>query len=246
MNKFKCLTGVSPTDLISQWDDLAAIRDNQLRSHIDISFNQILKPFFISTIEKSKYNYILDFGCGTGVLTEEISRRSLKTVAIDISPKSIAIAKNSTTKTANTEYIHSDINNIKNSYKNMFDLVVANMTMQDVINLKCCIEDLFEICKTNSSFVFTITHPWFWPMYWGYHNEKWFNYNDEIAIEAPFRITNDLNNPKRTIHFHRPLHVYIKTITDAGFIIDSINELHSNSIDTKQYPKFLAISCKKI
>ena len=31
-------------------------------------------------------------------------------------------------------------------------------------------------------FIFSITHPCYWPIYWNYYKEDWFDYNKELNI----------------------------------------------------------------
>jgi hypothetical protein len=81
-----------------------------------------------------------------------------------------------------------------------------------------------------------MTHPWFWPRYWGYQDAKWFDYDREIAIEAPFQITHD-ETDFVTTHFHRPLGFYTAAMAKAD--LDSF-QLLEPAPDPRADEKYLA------
>ena len=98
-------------------------------------------------------------------------------------------------------------------------------------------------------FCFTITHPWFWPVYWNYNNEKWFNYDSEIYIKAPFKISDYLVGAETT-HIHRSFTRYFSVCSKAGFDIVNIKELYPKSSHLElnysyDYPRFMGFVCKK-
>src|SRR5699024_467235 len=127
---------------------------------------------------------------------------------------------------------------------NKFDLAIANMVLMDVPNLNDSIASISKSLNSKGTFVFTITHPFFWPNYWGYNNNDWFDYNEEIFIESNFNITNEKTD-KVTSHIHRPLGLYFKLLKENGFkIVDLIEPLPNEDIEdiyTKSWenPRFL-------
>lgn len=239
MNDINKALNVNELLIVEQWDRIAELRDSQLRAKIDTSFDLLLKPYIINVIMNLNSNSCLDFGCGTGVLTEQLSIYCKSTTGIDISKKSIEIAS----RNNNFNIIYLNKNLTPELFSNSFDLVVANMTLQDVVDLEKTINHIYKSCCLNSKFIFTITHPWFWPMYWNYQDNDWFNYNEEIAIEAPFKISKAQETKIKTVHFHRPIHHYTNFLTKAGFIIEQLNELKVHH--EEKYPRFLAFQCKK-
>lgn len=86
---------------------------------------------YVQIIEKTR-NYInpsdtvLDFGCGTGLVSNEISENVRKIYAIDISSKMIDIAKNKAgmRNIQNIEYIHTTIFDEKFE-PGSFDIILA-------------------------------------------------------------------------------------------------------------------------
>ena len=71
-----------------------------------------------------------------------------------------------------------------------------------------------------------ITHPFFWPKYWGYESEEWYKYNEEIFIENEFSISFEKEMGKTT-YIHRPLsHRPILSGTDD-------NDLYAAPVDCR-------------
>ena len=170
------------------------------------------------------------------------------TTGIDPSEASIKLARSKSSGTV--QYTHASAEEYSRITKHRFDTVVAHMTLMDSPNLNSILEAINILTTARARFVFTITHPWFWPRYWGYADADWFTYADEIFIEAEFSITASSSGLTST-HVHRPLEMYYSAIRAAGFSVDSISEptpsdesraLHP---DVWRYPRFLMFTCSK-
>lgn len=76
------------------WDDCAASwdEDDIVREYSEKAFASLLSELQDSLLAASR---ILDFGCGTGLLTERILKRfpSIQVVALDSSPKMIEVGE---------------------------------------------------------------------------------------------------------------------------------------------------------
>lgn len=238
-----------PDAIQQQWDDIARTRDEQLRSGRDVSFDSILKPTVFSLIEDIDKTSVLDIGCGSGVLTEALAQTSRFVTGVDFSAKNIAIAREKSTNT-NVKYIHSSIEQYPTRTTEQYSLIVANMVLQDVSELEACLSSIAIVSAARARLVATITHPWFWPTYWGYDREAWFNYAQEHAIEAPFRISSEPTSIGVTTHFHRPLSTYINSLKMAGFELETLLEPMptgssiERDIKNAYLPRFLALRCK--
>lgn len=235
--------------LSAQWDSIALKRNSQLRSGRDLSFEHVLKPTILKLIESSPSGKLLDAGCGSGVLTEILADQFGYVVGVDMSQVNINLANGSSTKRKNTDYIFGEIENLIFGSDQIFTTIVANMVFQDTANLSSCFRALAQKSCAGTTLIATITHPWFWPTYWGYEKEHWFEYTKELAIEAPFRVSSDSAAVGITTHFHRPLSMYINTLKNNGFRLDQIIEpVPPDSIQKMypsawSYPRFLAFKC---
>jgi 2-polyprenyl-3-methyl-5-hydroxy-6-metoxy-1,4-benzoquinol methylase len=229
------------TAISHEWDLIAEERLKDRQEKKDKSYETILKPSIISKIKNNDLNYVLDVGCGSGELTKEISLFSKRIKAIDISPKSIELAlKYNNSK--NIEYLLSDVENFES--KEEFTLAYSNMALMDIQEIKVVLQNVFHSLKNNSKFIFTITHPAFWPIYWNYQNENNFNYLENKAIIKEFKTQNKTFNGLKTRHFHRPISTYLTTAIQVGFQIKDCIELAD--VEKKYwYPRFLLIELEK-
>ena len=129
-----------------------------------------------------------------------------------------------------------------------FSLAIANMTLMASLDLLSFLRAVAKLLHSGAHFVFTITHPCFWPKYWGYDTADWFNYNQEIIVEAPFKISLDVAETVTT-HTHRPLSQYVNSLIEAGFLVEAIiepfppSDIDSTYLQKWKYPRFLAIRC---
>jgi SAM-dependent methyltransferase len=189
---------------------------------------------------------VIDIGCGTGYATSKFAKKTKKITGIDISEASIEEAK----RYKNIDFVAMSIEDFAKESTNKYSLGIANMTYMDVVNLEDTIESTSLLLQDDAYLIITITHPFFWPFYWGYAKEDWFNYSSEIEIEGFFDIS--LNKSSIiTTHYHRPLEYYFNTLLKYNFEIIDISEPLPSEIIMKKYPskwefpRFLGIKVKK-
>lgn len=242
--------GKTYKEIAHEWDDIALIRLKQIENGQDLSFKYVLSPLIFELLRSCNLTKVVDLGCGTGSLTKEIARCSDNVVAVDISKRNIEIAREHSFDFSNLNYVNLDIENFVLKVKeSTFTTAIAAMTLMTVLDLERVLETIKIILKPGGHFVFSITHPCYWPIYWGYANADWFNYRKETPIEADFKISLDKYEECVTTHVHRPLEMYINSLSRVGFIISKIIEpIPSQDVQDKypqkwEYPRFLGVHC---
>lgn len=236
-------------DIASEWDKIAHLRYQQITNGQDVSFEHVLLPSILSLSAHSDHSQIIDVGCGIGVLSEFLFQKSSRLVGVDLSLENIQIARQRLKHNEQTSFIQATIEDYARDVDNRFTLAVANMTLMTGLSLTAMVKAVHKVLVPDGHFIFTITHPCFWPLYWGYAEEDWFDYNKEIIIEAPFKITLDSNQNLVTTHIHRPLENYIKALHTAGFVIDELiepmpkPEIEHLYPEPWKYPRFMGFRC---
>ncbi len=211
------------SQIAAEWDALAPLRYQQITSGIDISYNRVIAPALLQLLNgDADLSSTLDVGCGTGIFTKKISELTNEMVGIDPSKKSIEIAKSLRLNRAT--FVQTTAEDYSRKQVSAFTAIIANMVFMDVLKL----DDFLAACKrmlaSEGMLVFSMTHPCFWPEYYGYSNEEWFDYQKEIIIESPFRISADRIGSLVSTHVHRPLAAYFSAFSRHGFFVEKIAE----------------------
>lgn len=136
----------------------------QLKKGIHIRHKSIMK--FLKKENPSKNAKVLEIGCGIGTVTKLLARffNKGKIVAVDISPKSIEIAKHLYANLNNIEFFVSDMQDFKHILK--FDVVIMADVLEHIPIEHH--ENLFHIIKTHThkdsligiNIPHPITHSW--------------------------------------------------------------------------------------
>lgn len=219
-----------------EWDTIAPLRDRQIAAGADASYSEVLEPWILNRIDGAES--IVDIGCGTGRLTSAIKARSNTVLGIDPSAKSIEIARAHDPESGYA--ISSAEEWVERNPTSRFEIAVANMVLMDVLDLKGVCSALASLARGHR-LVATITHPCFWPTYWGYDASKEFDYNTEVIVEAPFR-TSALNYSLPATHVHRPVSTYLQVFRDMGIQVTALEELRGpESKSSFPFPRFLAV-----
>lgn len=224
------------SSITREWDLIAAARDDQLASDLDQSFSAVLEPWILDHIKHPQS--ALDIGCGTGRLTSKIQKSGTTIVGLDPSPASIEIAR------SHASLISFHVASVEEWAERhpdkRFDLIVANMVLMDALHLD-------EVCRAvarlgeGGRLVATITHPAFWPIYWGYANRPGFDYSNEIIVEAPFR-TRSFNFSLNSTHIHRPIAHYLQSFKAQGLHVVNVEELRGpEDVEIFPFPRFLCL-----
>lgn len=234
-------TEESPERIAQEWDRIAEVRHRQIRSGLDDSMTNVLAPTVAGMIHGVSTSSLIDIGCGTGWLTTTLAPLTSRITGVDMSKRSIDIAMRESAA-SNVEYVCDKFECFSRNHPQGFDVAVANMTLVTVINLGSLIDAVANVLKDGGHFVLTIAHPCYWPLYWGYADCQWFNYSDEVLIEAPFKIGAETTSFVTT-HVHRPIEQYVNTLCHSGLVIEKLVELTGKNF---RPPRFLAIKCRKM
>lgn len=216
-----------------EWDAIATLRDDQISSGKDHSANFVLAPAILQRLPNA--TSLIDIGCGSGWLTAAAQRDAKVTVGVDPSHESIALARSRHPGRA-IGYVSESIE-IYSRTSRKFELAIANMAASSAPDLGAFLSASRAVLKRRALFVFTIPHPCFWPLYWGYASHPSFNYGKSFAVEGDFKIRKETST-LLTTHFHHPLELYFSKLTDAKFAIESVSELAGLGFP---FPRFMLI-----
>ncbi|MCI0562066.1 MAG: class I SAM-dependent methyltransferase [Nitrososphaera sp.] len=236
----------------AEWDRLARVRSEQIERGKDLSFSWILVPTIFHLSSGSDFKMVVDVGCGPGFLTKELASKADWVVGVDSSHESVSISQERFGSLDNVEFVRSTIEDYSKAVDpGGFTLAVANMFLMTCLNLENALSGIARLLRPGGNFVFTIAHPAFWPIYWDYADEEWFDYNKEIPIEGTFRISLETCEGLRSTHVHRPLEQYFSALGTSNFVVRKVLEpMPGKDVEAKypkpwKYPRFLGVRCER-
>lgn len=238
------LRALTDAVIAAEWDAAAPIRVRQISNGLDFSATRLLAPAIVSLLQlpaDSPVQSLIDIGCGVGWLSRRLTRVARKVSGVDPSASSIKLAR-SRFGHPRVSFECSTVQQLRRAAPpGAFDAAVANMTLSVVPRLDGALKAVSYLLGPGGRFVFTIPHPCFWPVYWGYADEPWFDYRRTIAIRAQFRIRKEQTTASTT-HIHRPLACYLNALTANRFMIESMHEVVGPGF---KWPRFLAVRTLK-
>ena len=249
---FRAVARKSNSAIAKEWDAIAVHRWRQITSGRDLSYTHLLIPAILRLIGSRNVARTLDVGCGVGLLTKRLAAVSREVVGVDLSRVQISLARKINARNSNTSFVASSLEAYARTSPQPFNLAVANMTLMTATNLDRLLAGIWGVLDADAALVVTMTHPWFWPQYWGYAHARWFSYTREIFIEGYFRITLDAKPHFRTTHIHRPLEQYSHSLARQGFRIEKLREPTPSKAMPRRYlkswrhPRFLAMLCRRV
>ncbi len=215
-----------------EWDAIAELRSEQLRQHLDITYENVLVPSILREIRSD--GPILDAGGGVGALLQLLAATKRTITYLDPSEKSLSIAN--AVGGSGPAYILGSVESFANGRTKSFGTIIANMVLMNAPDLDGFLRASYNLLSGSGLLIATITHPCFWPGYRGYQSESWFTYHEEIFIEAPFRITNMEECEYVTTHIHRPLEMYFEAFSRNLLTVRKFKELMPDTTGMRLYP----------
>jgi len=232
------------TQIAKEWDEIGPVRHELISRGEDLSFDGILTPYITKTLRNISPSTVLDVGCGTGDLSLKIASSGIQTRAIDISPKSLAIACSENMHPL-LIYTNEPIDNFSLNDLDPFDMCVANMVLMDTPDVDRVLLAVRSALKARGVLCLTIFHP----IFYTFSFSKPFrgDYRSEVRLIETFRTTLYRGAQLFRSHWHRPIEMYVRKLIRAGFRIVSLDELgppkslRSLYGDAGRFPRFLGI-----
>lgn len=99
---------------------------------------------------------VVELGCGAGWLTLAMAQRGAQALGLDVSEKSLAVARNyynsiQDTVSGTATYAYADLNNLDLA-PNTYDVIVVKATLHHLVNMRHVIENIYQALKPNGLF----------------------------------------------------------------------------------------------
>jgi SAM-dependent methyltransferase len=208
-------------DLGGSWEKHAAAWVAWARKAGHDSYWRFHRDLFLASVPAAG-GKTLDLGCGEGRLSRDLKTLGHDVVGVDVSPTMLDAAQSADPQ---IETYLADAAALPFPDAT-FDCVVAFMTLQDVDDLRGAVREVRRVLEPGGRFCLAIVHPL--NSAGGFEGD---------AADSPFVISGSYleesfyeDNVVRDglemtfVSAHRPLDAYTDAITEAGLLIERLNE----------------------
>ncbi len=245
----------------SSWGNVADWYDKHLDG--DNTYHaQVVLPNLERVVGLKPNESLLELGCGQGYFIDKFAQISDRVVGVDLGKQLIEIAQK---KSAKAKFIVGNAEDPKLLPGQMFDVITVVLAIQNMKDLSAVASNFSRLLKADGKVVIVLNHPTFRvPQHsgWGTDEGKKLQYRHVDAYMSEMEIKIDMTPGKSTdkevtLSYHRPLQVYSKAFSKAGFGIVKIEEwishrksagLHAKMEDhaRKEIPLFMCLVLKKM
>lgn len=214
-----------------------AFLDYASSSNAQVEQNLLLEAI-LKHLPQDKTRPILDAGCGTGWLTEELWKRGHKISACDLSPDFIANLKK---KCPQIPLLTADLGQDLPYPVNHFACVILNMAGHDLKELALSLKHLQAITQPQGKLIITVANP-----YYSYPVGRWKRgLLRRLLFKKPVLKLRPYNFRKEErLHFWNnnipsyfyTLPEYVQSALKAGYSLEAFAELTSKN-DSSQFDR---------
>jgi SAM-dependent methyltransferase len=219
---------------------MADWRDHRMGEQGDLWHRAIIDPTLLRVVGPVRGLRVLDLACGNGYLTRRWAREgAARSVGVDLSRRTLSFARRrERARPSGARFLLGSASDLKDLVDSSFDLVVSNMALIDIPDLRGAFREVRRVLDPTGRFVFSISHPCFdiddrslWVVERGlqptgaYADTVWRKvrgYRREEKRPIPWPVS-----PTRTVFtdsFHRTLATYSRYLREAGFVIRRLEE----------------------
>lgn len=250
----------------TSWGNVAGWYDELLENNDGTYQKDVILPNLKRLINPQKDEKILDIACGQGYFSRILAEAGAQVTGADIAKELIGLAKLHSPKTVSFEVAPAD--KLAFAHDNSFDKALIVLALQNIENLQGAIKEAHRALKPGGTFYIVLNHPAFRipkNSSWNWDGEAHAQYRRIDAYMSDMRNSIEMNpgeqkehEKKFTVSFHRPLQVYFKALTKAGFVVSRLEEWVSNKESNpgprateenrirKEIPMFLFLEAKKL
>lgn len=220
----------------------------------------VVIPNLLQLLNLQPDDSLLDLGCGQGIIAHVIPQIT-RYLGLDLAPQLISAAKKNIHK-PNFEFRTQDVTKPIKNVAYTFSHACIILALQNMQNQQAALQNAAAHLKPNGKLVLVLNHPCFRiprQSGWGIDEKtkqqyRWINrYLNPLKI--PISMHPGKNPSAMTWSFHHSLQDYSNMLTQAGFIIEQIQEWTSDKQSEgkaaksenrarAEFPLFLAIQAR--
>lgn len=249
-------------DKVNDYDKFAEKRHYEVTNGMKKSLRFVEKPMMISMLPNIEGKRILMLGCGTAEESELLSKYNPKKITgIDISERSIAVAKESY---PNCDFYVGDM--LKLPFKdNEFDFIFSSLAISHVEDKDKVFKELYRVLDDDGELLFSVGHPIrFATEKIDYNNASYHVIGFEAGNDGNHILGNYMSHTKQVNYFKdnevleefiAPPSYFFETLMKNNFVVENFKESRCidecKEVDEAYYnrfhelPQFMAFLAKK-
>jgi ubiquinone/menaquinone biosynthesis C-methylase UbiE len=220
-------------------------------------------------------DHVADIACGQGVLCRTLARQGVQTTGIDAAADLIRHAKDRNRQLAPASpqpattfplptYYTADVRDLSFLRDEEFAAAACLLAIQNLNPIGPVFSTVARLLKPMGRFVIVMMHPCFRSpkeSSWGWDEKAKVQFRRVDRYLLPRKVpilTHPGINKDYTWTFHKPIESYVKSLRNAGLLVDALEEWPSHKTSTsgprapaenvarKEIPMFLALRAVKI
>jgi ubiquinone/menaquinone biosynthesis C-methylase UbiE len=216
----------------TSWGSVAGWYDNLLEGGEGTYQKEVILPNLLRLVDPKAGVSIIDIACGQGFFSRAFAEKGASVVGADIARELIDFAKKNSPESIT--YHAAPADKLSFAKNETFDKAVLVLAIQNIENIQGTFAEAFRALKSGGKLHIVLNHPAFripgrsdWG--WDEANSKQYRRLDAYMSENAGKIDmtpgeKDEAKKKFTVSFHRPLQVYFKALTKAGFTVTRLEE----------------------
>jgi ubiquinone/menaquinone biosynthesis C-methylase UbiE len=247
----------------TDWGDVADWYDQLVGESGSEYHREVVLPGVLRLINSQPSQRILDIACGQGVLCRLLEKRGAEVTGVDGASELIKAARDRGPQSIH--YHVADARELNFLPENHFDAASCVLAIQNINPIQPVFAGAARALKPGGRLVIVMMHPAFRgpkETSWGWDNKAnvQFRRVDRYLLPRKSPIVAHPGKPgsQYTWTFHKPIESYVKSLRNAGLLIDTIEEWPSHKTSTsgprasaentarKEIPMFMAIRALKL
>ena len=247
----------------TDWGEVADWYDQLVGDSGSEYHREVVLPGVLRMLALAKGETAVDVACGQGVLCRILHERGVEVTGVDAAKELIDAAR--ARGPAEIRYEYADARELHFLPAGRFAAAACVLAVQNIHPLQGLFDGVARALRIGGKFVIVMMHPCFRgskESHWGWDESKKVQYRRVDRYLLPRKspiVTHPGKSPDiYTWTFHKPIELYLKSLRNAGLLVDSIEEWPSHKTSTsgpkaaaensarKEIPMFMAIRALKI
>ncbi len=224
---------------------------------------EVVLPGVMRLLSLQTGDSVVDIACGQGVLCRLLHQRGVEVTGVDAAASLIRVARER--GPAEIHYEVADARDLSVLPGERFTAATCVLAIQNIHPIQPVFDSVARILKPQGRLVIVMMHPCFRgpkETSWGWDAGAGVQYRRVDRYLLPRKspiVTNPGSAPGQyTWTFHKPLSAYVKSLRNAGLLIDAMDEWTSHKTSTSgprahaenaaraEIPMFLAMRAVKV